>query len=115
MKNKLIILLCAGLAAGHAQAETFVDTRQSSGSGWSLSGIFDSALEYTGVAQPTRGVVQTTVATPAPDVTPYAARYEPQTTSGGVQTGGVPMCQNRFAVSQQSASQYKLPPVSRAY
>lgn len=111
MKNRLTLLTCSAvLAMASLQANaSFAPTEESSD--WDLGGIFDDALGAVGINMPSRGVAQTPVAAPTPNVTPYEERFtKPQTA-----TGGVPVCQNRNAVSQQSASQYQVQPVSRAY
>lgn len=114
MKNWLTPILAAALLA--AATPTFAqfapDSDSGSSSGWDLSGVFDGALESVGISQPTRGVAKTPVATPTPDLTPYEERYS---TSKPAATPGVPTCYNRNAVSQNSAAQYKVQPVSRAY
>ncbi len=114
MNKRLTLLTGAALlamASLQAQASLVQAPSQPADSGWSLSGIFDSALESIGITAPQRGVTQTPVAAPTPDLTPYEARYKTSTTP----TGGVATCMNRDAVSQQSASQYQVQPVTQAY
>lgn len=110
MRNRLTLLTGAALLAmASLQAQASLTPEASTS--WDLGGIFDSAFEAFGYSTPQRGVAQTPVAAPAPNVTAYEERFQTQQTS----TGGVPMCQNRNAVSQQSAQQYQVQQVNQAY
>ena len=115
MKNRLTLLTGAALlvmASLQAQASLVpAPSTSQDNSGWDLSGIFDSALESIGISAPRRGVATTPVASPTPDLAPYEERFKTQQTA----TGGVPVCNSRTAASQQSAAQYQVQPVSRAY
>jgi hypothetical protein len=79
-------------------------------SGWDVSGMWDAASDFFTTSEPARGQAPTTTVA-APTNTQYQNKYVPPSTSGD----GLSVCQNRNAVTQQSAAQYQVQPVANAY
>ncbi len=78
--------------------------------GWDVSGMWDAASDFFTTSEPARGQAPTTTVS-APSTTQYQNKYVPPSNSGD----GLSVCQNRNAVTQQSAAQYQVQPVGTAY
>lgn len=83
---------------------------------WNVSGLFDSFTSSAGGGGSTPSNILAPVKTTytSPSFNPNAQMnrvYKTQPTA----SGGMPVCPNRNAASQQSASGYQLQPVSKGY
>lgn len=81
---------------------------------WNVSGLFDSFSSSVGGSTPSNILAPVKTTYTSPSFNPNAQMnrvYKTQPTA----SGGMPVCPNRNAASQQSASGYQLQPVSKGY
>ncbi|EPQ6932566.1 hypothetical protein ACUVZD_000209 [Pseudomonas aeruginosa] len=104
--NKLLLIIATMALAQPALA-----------SSWNVSGLFDSIVPTANTTVATSNSnalppMNTTYSTPGFNPDAQVTRvYRTQPTT----SGGMPVCPNRNAVSQQSANGYQMNRVSRAY
>lgn len=81
---------------------------------WNVSGLFDSLSSSVGANTPTNILAPVKTTYTSPSFNPNAQMNRVYKTQPSA-SGGMPVCPNRNAASQQSASGYQLQPVTKGY